>query len=267
MAEIVAQRKREEKRKKRRFRKSKPTHIEEVRCLVELQMQALKQFLNTTNDNKRHSEEYHNNEHKGNDWCRREHGQDSRVTYRASSSAKYVKEFQYRRYARSRSKELKRAYRSNRYRSPINHKYYENKSREHKPQEKSKSPDRRSKNNQSKHPHDHRSKRCRSNSSDRSRDRSAYFGSQRSKHSPYREKYRKFNRHNDDAKRKRRSISREPSHSKVYKKSKHSESKSTRNPSPSCDNHYRKHKDDLSTKTTKHKHSKSKKKKHKRDHS
>ncbi|XP_037814809.1 pre-mRNA-splicing factor 38B [Lucilia sericata] len=45
LADILAQKKREEKRKKRRFRKSKPTHIEEVRCLVDLQMQALRQFM------------------------------------------------------------------------------------------------------------------------------------------------------------------------------------------------------------------------------
>ncbi|KAM7350510.1 uncharacterized protein ACRADG_009072 [Cochliomyia hominivorax] len=44
LADILAQKKREEKRKKRKFRKSKQTHIEEVRCLVDLQMQALQQY-------------------------------------------------------------------------------------------------------------------------------------------------------------------------------------------------------------------------------
>uniref|UniRef100_A0A1A9WSY2 Uncharacterized protein n=1 Tax=Glossina brevipalpis TaxID=37001 RepID=A0A1A9WSY2_9MUSC len=44
LAEIVAA-KRREKRKKRRYRTSKPTHTEEVRALVDLQMQALQQYL------------------------------------------------------------------------------------------------------------------------------------------------------------------------------------------------------------------------------
>uniref|UniRef100_A0A1A9VRT2 Uncharacterized protein n=1 Tax=Glossina austeni TaxID=7395 RepID=A0A1A9VRT2_GLOAU len=43
-AEIVAA-KRREKRKKRRYRTSKPTHTEEVRALLNLQMQALRQYL------------------------------------------------------------------------------------------------------------------------------------------------------------------------------------------------------------------------------
>lgn len=45
LADIVAERKREAKRKKRKFRKTKPTRIEEVRALVQLQMQALQQFV------------------------------------------------------------------------------------------------------------------------------------------------------------------------------------------------------------------------------
>nr|XP_036215456.1 arginine/serine-rich coiled-coil protein 2 [Bactrocera oleae]XP_036215457.1 arginine/serine-rich coiled-coil protein 2 [Bactrocera oleae]XP_036215458.1 arginine/serine-rich coiled-coil protein 2 [Bactrocera oleae] len=43
-AEIVAQKKRETK-KRRRYRRSKPTHIEEVRAVVDLQMQSLQQYL------------------------------------------------------------------------------------------------------------------------------------------------------------------------------------------------------------------------------
>lgn len=43
-AEIVAV-KRREKCKKRRYRTSKPTHTEEVRALLDLQMQALRQYL------------------------------------------------------------------------------------------------------------------------------------------------------------------------------------------------------------------------------
>uniref|UniRef100_A0A034VV29 Uncharacterized protein n=1 Tax=Bactrocera dorsalis TaxID=27457 RepID=A0A034VV29_BACDO len=43
-AEIVAQKKRETK-KRRRHRRSKPTHIEEVRAVVDLQMQSLQQYL------------------------------------------------------------------------------------------------------------------------------------------------------------------------------------------------------------------------------
>ncbi|XP_054731257.1 pre-mRNA-splicing factor 38B [Anastrepha obliqua] len=44
-AEIVAQKKRDTK-KRRRYRQSKPTRIEEVRAVVDLQMQALQQYLN-----------------------------------------------------------------------------------------------------------------------------------------------------------------------------------------------------------------------------
>uniref|UniRef100_A0A1I8MG94 Uncharacterized protein n=1 Tax=Musca domestica TaxID=7370 RepID=A0A1I8MG94_MUSDO len=44
LADIVAEKKREAKRKKRKFRKTKPTLIEEIRALVLLQMQALEQF-------------------------------------------------------------------------------------------------------------------------------------------------------------------------------------------------------------------------------
>ncbi|XP_011177066.2 putative RNA-binding protein Luc7-like 2 [Zeugodacus cucurbitae] len=43
-AEIVAQKKRESK-KRRRYRRSKPTHNEEVRAVVDLQMQSLQQYL------------------------------------------------------------------------------------------------------------------------------------------------------------------------------------------------------------------------------
>ncbi|XP_013105647.2 splicing regulatory glutamine/lysine-rich protein 1 [Stomoxys calcitrans] len=45
LADIVAAKTRDAKRKKRKFRKSKPTRIEEVRALVQLQMQALEQFI------------------------------------------------------------------------------------------------------------------------------------------------------------------------------------------------------------------------------
>ncbi|XP_037935415.1 pre-mRNA-splicing factor 38B-like [Teleopsis dalmanni] len=44
-AEIVAAENRERKQKQRRHRKSKPTHIEEVRSLVELQMLAMEQYM------------------------------------------------------------------------------------------------------------------------------------------------------------------------------------------------------------------------------
>ncbi|XP_036338884.1 U11/U12 small nuclear ribonucleoprotein 48 kDa protein [Rhagoletis pomonella] len=51
-AEIVAQKKRETK-KRRRYRKSKPTHIEEVRAVLDLQMQALQQYLKTKSGEER----------------------------------------------------------------------------------------------------------------------------------------------------------------------------------------------------------------------
>ncbi|XP_050331507.1 arginine/serine-rich coiled-coil protein 2 [Bactrocera neohumeralis] len=51
-AEIVAQKKRETK-KRRRYRRSKPTHIEEVRAVVDLQMQSLQQYLKDKESEKR----------------------------------------------------------------------------------------------------------------------------------------------------------------------------------------------------------------------
>ncbi|TMW48024.1 hypothetical protein DOY81_006888 [Sarcophaga bullata] len=237
LAEIVAQKKCEEKRKKRRFRKSKPTHVEEVRCLVELQMQALKQFLNTTNENEKQRKGYKKE-------CHREHGQDLTDTYRKYST-KYSKELHKRTYSRSRSKELKSDDRRNRSKSPIKERQYERRSHGCKPQNRSpskeptykkrrrsrsKSSDGDSKYNKHKSLNKYSSKRSRSKSRRKYRDGSTYFHNQNPRRSRSKSPYRRDTKQYESPRRKRHSVSKE----------RLSEPKSTRNSSTNCDKHVEK---------------------------
>ncbi|XP_020717908.1 probable splicing factor, arginine/serine-rich 7 isoform X2 [Ceratitis capitata] len=56
-ADIVAQKKRETK-KRRRYRQSKPTHLENVRAMIDLQMQALQQYNNARVEEERKKNTY-----------------------------------------------------------------------------------------------------------------------------------------------------------------------------------------------------------------
>ncbi|XP_065365690.1 serine/arginine-rich splicing factor 4 [Calliphora vicina] len=107
LADILAQKKREEKRNKRKFRKPKPTHIEEVRCLVDLQMQALQQFVG--NKMKKDEDKMERSDkHSRISRDERKHYEDyyKRDKYRDRSVDDY------RRRDRYRSKERKRFHRS-----------------------------------------------------------------------------------------------------------------------------------------------------------
>lgn len=141
----MAQKKREDKRKKRRFRKSKPTHIEVVRCLVDIQMQALQQFIgykdqkeqpcirqeaNIKDDNStghKYKEErklYKDYYRKGVNRDRlNEHHEDYRRQHRSRSKEHQLykhkrhqisprEEFPYKKHCRSRSKERRNCGRS-----------------------------------------------------------------------------------------------------------------------------------------------------------
>lgn len=136
-AEIVAQKKRETK-KRRRYRRSKPTHIEEVRAVVDLQMQSLQQYLKEKESQERMNQPIINKKYKS---STDKDGTSVRgISHRIHTSVKLHNKYRSR--SRSRSYECK-SHENRRRRSRSASKCHRHKQHEKYPRDRSSSKNRK----------------------------------------------------------------------------------------------------------------------------